>query len=72
MGQYCASCDKEVVNLRSDSVGFSTWDKFPQREQTSRTKGNLKSIIRKGENDGVDEEVKVQDNSLPKIFTRPH
>jgi hypothetical protein len=69
MGQYCASCDKEMVNMRADSVGYATWEKFPLRDQSMRMKGNLRSPARKTlEKEG--EEVKVQDNSLPQLYSK--
>ena len=68
VGNYCASCDKEMVNMRTDSVGYSTWDKFPVRDQ-SRIKAHMKSP-RKADNDAVEEEAKAQDSTLPKLYAK--
>jgi hypothetical protein len=58
-----------MVNMRADSVGYATWEKFPLRDQSMRMKGNLRSPARKTlEKEG--EEVKVQDNSLPQLYSK--
>ena len=73
LGSYCASCDKELVNMRADSIGYSTWERFPMRDQSVRMKGNMRSPVKR-ELPHLDEEeeVKVQDNTLPKINVKPH
>ena len=38
INQMCASCNKELPNLSSESNGFSVWDRFPIKDYITKPK----------------------------------
>ena len=50
--QICVSCNKDLPNLGTEAVGYTTWDKFPAKELNFKTKAKGNSRLSMSNDEG--------------------